>query len=172
MAKNTLSAYVCLGANLGDCKKNLARARASINVIGPLVRESRIYFSRPREYLNQPWFYNQVIQVELERSWTAPAYLAELLKIETSLGRTRDGARYGPRVIDADLLWFDGINGAWPAAGDAPACVIPHPRLRERAFALAPLREIAPDVQIYGKTASEWLRELNWRLEGDKIWQT
>lgn len=162
-----VGAFICLGANLGDCEKTLARARALMAEIrdSRLTRVSRVYRSQPQEKSDQPWFFNQVIEALAGARWNASDYLEELLKIETSLGRTRDGSRYGPRIIDADLLLFGD------EVCQTERCVMPHPKLCQRAFALAPLREIAPWVKINGKTPDVWLKQLNWRVDGDKIWQ-
>lgn len=91
-----------------------------------------------------------------------------LLTIEARLGRVRSAdpaLRFGPRVIDADLLLF----GA--ECSDDAHCLVPHPRLVERAFVLRPLADVAPGVLIDGRTAAWWLARLDCRVEGDRIFQ-
>src|SRR5690606_17242977 len=97
---------------------------------------------------DQPDFLNAVAEVETRRS---PRGLLELcLKTETDLHRVRD-QRWGPRSIDLDILLFGDLTV------DEPGLAIPHPRLTERAFALVPLAELAPELVVAGLPVTEWL---------------
>jgi 2-amino-4-hydroxy-6-hydroxymethyldihydropteridine diphosphokinase len=142
---------VGLGANLGD---RLATMRAAVRELGrvaTVAATSRVYETAPVGPA-QPSFLNAAV---LLSSWEgAPAdWLRELLAIETRLGRVR-AERWGPRTIDLDLLWAEGV------AVEGPQLTVPHPRLRERAFALIPLLEVAPAArdpgtgEAYAKIAS------------------
>lgn len=161
------TAYICLGANLGDCKKNLATALGEINALpGCDVNSvSQIYFTEPQNIAFQPWFHNQVARLRLS-GWQPEAFLEALLKIESRLGRRREKTvRFGPRMIDIDLLLFgDEVS-------ENPFCRLPHPRMFERAFVLAPLLEIAPDLIVNNIPVAEKLACLDWKKDGRLIWQ-
>ena len=128
--------YIALGTNLGDRMANL---RAAIDALPPdvrPVRRSPVYQTAPWGYVDQPDFLNQVIEAETD---LAPQALLETLKQrERDLGRTPT-VRYGPRLIDLDILFYDD------AVIELPWLSIPHPRLHERPFVLVPLAELAPD---------------------------
>jgi len=132
-------AYVGLGANLGDRE---AAIRAAAEQLGAR-RVSAIVETEPWGYTDQPRFLNAV--AEVETSLEPRAFLERLLEIERSLGRTRDGPRWGPRTIDLDLL----VHG--DAVVNEPGLTVPHPRLHERAFVLEPLAELAPSLNVPGK---------------------
>ena len=119
-----------------------------------VVATSSFLETDPVGYLEQPQFLNAAVAVET--SLRPTELLATLLDIERELGRTREGPRYGPRTIDLDLLLVDGVTI------DEPGLTLPHPRLHERAFALAPLAEIDPAIIVPGHGT---VRELLDRLE-------
>jgi 2-amino-4-hydroxy-6-hydroxymethyldihydropteridine diphosphokinase len=138
-------AYIGLGANLGDREQTIRRALALVESRPAIdvVRVSSLRETEPWGYADQPRFVNAA--AALETSLGARELLDELLAVERELGRTRDGPRYGPRTIDLDLLLF----------GEAellePGLVVPHPRLRERLFALEPLAELDPELVVPGQ---------------------
>ena len=132
------TAYVGLGSNLGD-REQLIRAAAGL--IGT-VRLSTVIETEPWGLEDQPRFLNAV--AEVETALEPRAFLAFLLDVERRLGRERIGPRFGPRTIDLDLLLFGDRTV------DEPGVVVPHPRLHERRFALEPLAELAPDLEIPG----------------------
>jgi 2-amino-4-hydroxy-6-hydroxymethyldihydropteridine diphosphokinase len=133
-----------LGANLGDRQETMQMATAAIEAL-PRVRvvgRSSVWRTAPVGGPAQPDFYNAALAV---RSPAAPEdLLSELLAIEVRLGRIRS-ERNGPRIIDLDLLWREGAPLRISRPG-APLVELPHPRLHERAFALAPLLEVVPDA--------------------------
>ena len=131
-------AYVGLGANLGDREAALRRAAELIGA----RRLSSIRETEPWGYADQPWFLNAV--AELETALEPRALLDRLLAVERELGRDRSGPRWGPRTIDLDLLLYGD------RVVDEPGLAVPHPRLRERAFVLEPLAELAPSLEIPG----------------------
>jgi len=139
-----VTAYIGLGANLGDSQAMLARAVEEIAALPGcrLLRTSRVYRTEPQGYKEQPWFHNQVLALEPGPSWTPEALLQALLSLEQKLGRQRNdqAPRYGPRVVDLDLLLFGDREM------QTQGLTLPHPRMRERAFVLVPLAEIAPDL--------------------------
>ena len=122
-----------LGANLGDPPVTLARAVAALDALGKRRACSSLYRTKPWGPVVQTDFYNAV--VILETTLLPHAMLAALKQLETRLGRVA-GERYGPRMLDCDLLYDEGA-----ILSDA-VLQLPHPRLAERAFVLAPLSEI------------------------------
>jgi 2-amino-4-hydroxy-6-hydroxymethyldihydropteridine diphosphokinase len=131
-------AYVGLGSNLGDREALIRRAAE----LAGAARLSIIRETEPWGLEDQPRFLNAVAEVETDLS--PRGLLDRLLEIERELGRTRDGPRYGPRLIDLDLLLFgDEVR-------DEPGLTLPHPRLHERAFVLEPLAELDPGLVVPG----------------------
>ena len=131
---------VGLGANLGDRLATMREAAARIDRIEGvrIGARSRVYETAPVGGPPQPHFLNAAVLVECTLS--PPALLEELLRIEVALGRVRgeDEVRFGPRTIDLDVLWVEGV------ILDEPRLTVPHPRLAGRAFALMPMLEVAP----------------------------
>lgn len=141
MATREKRAVVGLGANLGDRETTLREAFARLGKIEG-VRALRLSTLRETAPIGpaQPDYLNGAALITTDRNPTD--LMIELLSIEQSMGRTRDPAlRWGPRVIDLDLLWVDDV------IVDEPRLTLPHPRLHERAFALEPLVELAPDAR-------------------------
>jgi 2-amino-4-hydroxy-6-hydroxymethyldihydropteridine diphosphokinase len=145
--------YISLGTNLGDRMVNLRLARAALPPDIQVIVYSSIYETEPWGYPDQPSFLNQVVKAQT--SLSAPALLAALKVIERNLGR-RPTFRYGPRLIDLDILLYGTL------VLDTPMLTIPHPRLMERAFVLVPLAELSPDLvhPILGKTIREVLSQV------------
>ncbi|MDP2168830.1 MAG: 2-amino-4-hydroxy-6-hydroxymethyldihydropteridine diphosphokinase [Rhodocyclaceae bacterium] len=143
MATRPVTAYVALGANLGA---PIVTVRAAIEALrglagARLLSVSSLYRTAPVGLRDQPDFINAVAALEVTGS--ADDFLATLFAIEASFGRVR-GIKNAPRTLDLDLLLF----GA--ELRDSPGLTLPHPRLIERAFVLAPLAEIAPTLVIDG----------------------
>jgi 2-amino-4-hydroxy-6-hydroxymethyldihydropteridine diphosphokinase len=133
--------YVGLGSNLGDRDENLHRALARIERdLGP-VRASSFYETDPVGVTDQPKFVNAVAEVATD---VPPRELLErLLGIERELGRDRRAERrWGPRVIDLDLLLYGN------EVVDEPGLTVPHARLAERRFVLEPLSELVPELVL------------------------
>ena len=140
-------AYIGLGANLGDAAATLRAAYAALDAVPGLHATacSRLYRTAAWGVTDQPDFINAVAEVETTLS--PPALLDALLAVERAFGRTRlaDGSdRWGPRTLDLDILLYGDRRV------DAPGLHVPHPRLHERAFALVPLLELAPALEIPG----------------------
>ncbi len=139
-------ACVGLGANLGDPQDQIRAALAALGGIPKtrLLQHSSLYKSAPLGNTDQAEFVNAIALVETA---LAPRALLEaLLAIEQRYGRTRSTAN-APRTLDLDLLLYGEI------IIDEPGLAVPHPRMHGRAFVLAPLAEIAPDIEIPGKGA-------------------
>ena len=138
--------FVGLGGNLEDPRAQIERALALLAAEGgvEVVAVSTLRETDPVGYEDQPRFLNGV--VELQTSLEARELLERLLAIERRLGRVRgEGPRFGPRTIDLDLL----VHGDEVIA--EPGLQVPHPRLHERRFALEPLAELDPALEIPGR---------------------
>jgi 2-amino-4-hydroxy-6-hydroxymethyldihydropteridine diphosphokinase len=132
-------AYLGLGTNLGDRPANLAEAARRIaSEQVQLKRSSSVWETEPREFLDQPWFLNQV--VEIETSLFPRQLFQRVKRIEREMGRVRARPK-GPRLIDIDVLLYG------KAVVRTDTLQIPHPRLMERRFVLEPLAELAPDLR-------------------------
>ncbi len=159
-------AFISLGSNMGDAVKNLSIASNYISRIPHtnIVHLSSIYYTEPQGVKEQPWFANQVIEVTVQGLFPI-TFLNELLKIEILMGRKRD-VRWGPRLIDLDLLLFG------EEIISSSKLTLPHPRMLERAFVMVPLLEIAPDLVLpTGEVIKEEILKIEYRQEGYKIWQ-
>lgn len=161
--------YVGLGSNMGDSASMLAKAREGIAALpGVLITaSSSLYETEPQGDADQPFFVNQVLCATCPENMDAVAFLTSLQHLETALGRERSpGRRFGPRLIDLDLLLFGNKRM------NTKLLTLPHPRMLERAFVLAPLAEIAPDMVLpQGLTVSEALARLSYSREGNRIYQ-
>ncbi len=113
-----------------------------------IVSRSRLYRTPPWGKLDQDWFANACLSVRT----TLPAQdlLARCQDVEQRMGRVR-GEKWGPRVIDVDILVYRGV------ASSDPRLTLPHPRITERAFVLVPLADVAPELEIAGRSVADWL---------------
>jgi 2-amino-4-hydroxy-6-hydroxymethyldihydropteridine diphosphokinase len=153
------TAYIAMGGNLaswaGEPEATLAAAALRLESLGKIVRRSSLYSTAPMGFAEQPWFVNAVVALTTE---LAPRELLNgLLAIEQEFGRNRaDGFTNGPRTLDLDILLLGELEIS------EKGLEIPHPRLAERAFVLAPLNEIASQLLIPGRiqTTSQLLANL------------
>jgi 2-amino-4-hydroxy-6-hydroxymethyldihydropteridine diphosphokinase len=159
------TAYIGMGANLaswaGAPETTLAAAVLRLESLGRVVRRSSLYSTAPVGFAAQPRFVNAV--VELETDLEPRELLDGLLAIEVEFGRDRTaGVVNGPRTLDLDILLLGDLEIS------APGLEIPHPRLAERAFVLAPLCEIAAEVVVpgSGRTVEGWLHSQVPKCEG------
>jgi 2-amino-4-hydroxy-6-hydroxymethyldihydropteridine diphosphokinase len=136
-----------LGGNLGERAQKLAEAASFLENVVDVTARSGIYESEPWGYLDQPRFLNAVIQAETDLE---PLRILDLLKeYEIKAGR-QELFRFGPRIIDLDLLSY----GDW--VFQSCRLTLPHPRMHERLFVLQPLCDFDPQWchPVLGKTAS------------------
>jgi len=151
------TAFLSLGSNLGDRAMNLHTALTGLRTYGELVTVSSFYETDPVENTDQPMFINCVAEL---RTQLAPLELLQaVLSLERSMGRMRNenSVRKGPRIIDIDILLVDGL------ILDTPELTLPHPAMSQRRFILAPLVEIAPEIQhpMLKQNAKEMLEALH-----------
>lgn len=149
-------AFIAIGSNLGDRIANVKKAvlRAADEVKATLVFMSSFYETEPWGIKEQGPFVNAVMGVETDLP--PAALLAHLKSVEAGMGR-QEAERWGPRVIDLDIIFYDGL------VMDEKGLTIPHPSAHERAFVMVPLAEIAPDFihPVIGRSAAEIAKSLD-----------
>jgi len=150
-------AYLGLGSNLGDKRAHLRQALDRLSLVCAVKTVSSLYVTEPVGNKEQNWFLNAAVHIGCEQP---PAELLSLLlATEHDLGRVRS-AKNAPRTIDIDLLFYGDL------VLESEDLAVPHPRLHERRFVLAPLAEIAPDLMhpVLGRS----IQELADTLESDE----
>jgi 2-amino-4-hydroxy-6-hydroxymethyldihydropteridine diphosphokinase len=134
------TAYIGAGSNIGDkllnCKNGIIALTKLQNT--QIKKWSRFYQTEPVDYKNQDWFINGVVKIETDLD---PFHLIKKLKsIEDDSGRMDDTVRFGPRILDLDILLFDD------AVMNSSGLIIPHPRMHKRRFVLKPICDIDPSI--------------------------
>lgn len=151
------SAFISVGSNLGDkleqCRRGLGALAAGGDI--RITGKSRMYRTEPVDVTDQDWFVNCVIRIE---TGLGPfELLARLQSVQHQAGRPAESVRFGPRVLDLDILLYDGL------VMDDPRLILPHPRMHRRRFVLKPLCDIDPDAlhPVLGQTAATLLADLD-----------
>lgn len=149
-------AIIALGSNMGDKTANIAAAIEALCARGDisLLARSRDYRTAPWGKTDQDWFVNACISVATRL--TPHDLLLRCQAVEKTLGRVR-AEKWGPRVIDVDILWWRG------GGVDEPHLKLPHPHIADRAFVLVPLVDIAPELMIGGVTVRKLLMRIDAR---------
>jgi 2-amino-4-hydroxy-6-hydroxymethyldihydropteridine diphosphokinase len=132
------TAFISAGSNLGDKLRN---CRDGIRALTQHARcrilgQSRIYHTEPLDYRDQDWFINLVVKIKTDLD--PFALLAQIIRIQRRAGRLQDAIRFGPRILDLDILLFDDL------VIRSPDLTIPHPRMHQRRFVLKPICDIDP----------------------------
>ncbi len=142
------TAYLALGSNLGDRAGNIQAALRGMERFGAVEETSFLYATAPAYITDQPEFLNAACRIQTDLG--PLELLAALKELETDLGRT-EAVRYGPRIVDLDILFYDDI------VFEAAELRIPHLRLAERDFVLGPLLDIEPDLMhpVAGQTVRQ-----------------
>ena len=149
-----MRAYLGIGSNIGDMALMLDRAVAGLAATPEISVRARSadYRTPPWGKTDQPWFLNGAVAIDTQ---LGPHDLLDAcLLIERDLGRVRE-ERWGPRLIDIDVLSYEGTSVS------DERLVLPHRHVRERAFVLVPLAEIAPDLLIGGERVADALAKLD-----------
>lgn len=136
----TTTAIIAVGSNIGDslhhCRSGIARLE--IQQLGRITGQSAFYRSEPVDYLDQDWFVNAAVRMETHLS--PEQLLAALQRIEKKMGRKAAKIRFGPRVLDLDIIFFG------ERVIRQKALQIPHPRMHKRRFVLLPVCDIDPEI--------------------------
>jgi dihydroneopterin aldolase/2-amino-4-hydroxy-6-hydroxymethyldihydropteridine diphosphokinase len=157
LKKEAVDVYLSAGSNIGSREDNLRKAVGMIerNPDIDLIKVSSIYETEPMYVKDQDYFYNIVLQCRVGKK-LGPFEMTGFLKsIEYELGRAKINKKYGPRIIDIDLLYYGG------KIIQSDFLIVPHPKIEERKFVLVPLSEIAPDFKIEGENIKEFLKRKN-----------
>ena len=151
------TAYISVGSNLGhkldNCRAGIAALTDSAHV--RLAGQSLVYRTEPVDFLDQDWFVNYVVKLE---TTLEPLVLLDSLKsIEHHAGRPTDSVRFGPRLLDLDIIFYD------QTVMNHPRLVIPHPRMHKRRFVLKPICDIDPHINhpVYHRTVRSLLEDLD-----------
>jgi len=151
------TAYISVGSNLGRKLDNCRKAISALTCRGTcrLIDQSPVYQTEPVDYRDQDWFVNYAVKIETTLD---PFSLLDTLKsIERDAGRARDAVRFGPRVLDLDIILYDAM------VVDTLKLVIPHPRMHKRHFVLKPICDIDPDIihPVFRQTMQSLLEGLD-----------
>ncbi len=133
-------AFISVGSNQGDRLSNCCRGIAALcaEAAVRLVARSPFYETEPVDYTDQQWFLNAAVKIETD---LAPlALLAHVQTVQKKLGRLDGGIRFGPRVLDLDIIFYDSL------ILETPHLTIPHPRMHKRRFVLQPICDIDSSV--------------------------
>jgi 2-amino-4-hydroxy-6-hydroxymethyldihydropteridine diphosphokinase len=133
-------AYISVGSNLGNKLENCRNGIASLTRCADirLIEQSPIYRTEPVDYQDQDWFVNYAVKIETVLD---PLSLLNLLKsIELEAGRVPHAIRFGPRVLDLDIILYDDV------VQNDSRLTIPHPRMHKRRFVLKPICDIDPGI--------------------------
>ena len=125
---------------MGDRLQNCRQGITALNRSGEsrIIAQSRIYMTEPVDYEDQDWFINMVVKLETAND---PFELLDIInRVQRAAGRKRDVIRYGPRVLDLDIIFFGNL------VLDSDRLVVPHPRMHQRRFVLKPICDIDPTM--------------------------
>jgi 2-amino-4-hydroxy-6-hydroxymethyldihydropteridine diphosphokinase len=133
-------AYISVGSNMGDKLENCQRGIKALTETGTsrVLAQSRIYTTEPVDYEDQDWFINTM--VKLETSHDPYELLDQIESIQSAAGRVNDPIRFGPRILDMDIILYDD------RIIDSERLVVPHPRMHKRRFVLEPICDIDPSI--------------------------
>ena len=137
---NIHTAYIAVGSNIGDGRLNCQNGIAALTASGKtfLKDQSEFYLTEPVDYTDQDWFVNSVVKIDTVLD--PFQLLSELRSIELDAGRTVDTVKFGPRILDLDILFYD----EW--ISNSPKLTVPHPRMHKRRFVLKPICDIDPTL--------------------------
>lgn len=133
-------AFISVGSNMGDKIENCTNGIAALaqSEISTLIKQSKFYFTEPVDYKDQDWFVNSMVKIETVLDPFQLFY--KLQSIQQDAGRIHDAIRYGPRILDLDIILFDDM------VINSSKLIIPHPRMHKRCFVLKPFCDIDPKI--------------------------
>ena len=157
LESSEVNVYMSLGSNIRNRENNLRKA---VDLIGRspninIIKVSSIYETEPMYFKDQDSFYNIVLQAQVDRELSPFEIIGFLKGIEHGFGRKRSEKRYGPRIIDIDLLYYGEM------VIESDFLTVPHPGIEERKFVLVPLNEIAPELKIKSRNIGEFIADCN-----------
>ena len=157
LESSEVDVYMSLGSNIGNRENNLRKA---VDMIGGnphinVLEVSSIYETEPMYLKDQDSFYNIVLQAQVDRELSPFEMMGFLKGIEYGFGRKRSEKRYGPRIIDIDLLYYGEM------VIESNFFTVPHPGIEERKFVLVPLSEIAPELKIKSRNIGKFIADCN-----------
>ncbi len=154
--ESNLPVFISIGSNLGKRHDNCLKGIEYLNGLfsTKVIEVSSFYRTEPVDYIDQNWFVNAIVEID---TMLAPEDLmAGLKSIEEKLGQFEKQVRFGPRLLDLDIVLFKNqvINTA--------NLIVPHPRMHKRCFVLKPLCDINPEIihPVFGKTAADLLKNI------------
>lgn len=156
-------AYISIGSNIGhpaeNCSLGIAAIAATEGI--ELLAQSKLFLTEPVDYLEQPWFINAMVKIRT--SLDPLSLLAALKNIEREAGRKAQAVKFGPRVLDLDILFYEDM------VINSEILVLPHPRMHKRHFVLRPFCDIDPTVEhpVYKKNIQQLFDMLDER--GQKV---
>ena len=148
---------ISAGSNIGDksgnCRKGISALIRPERAV--LIKESKFYKTEPVDYTNQDWFVNCAVKISTPLE--PLELLTEIKRIESEAGRKKDAVRFGPRVLDLDIIFFDD------RVIESDNLIIPHPRMHQRRFVLMPICDIDPNIMhpVFKKSIRTLLSELD-----------
>ena len=156
MMEENLPVFISIGSNIGEKYKNCLRGIEYLNQLETtsVIKVSYFYKTEPVDYTDQDWFVNAVVKIN---TMLEPVSLMKALKeIEEQLGQFEKQVRFGPRLIDLDIILFKGN------IIDTGYLTIPHPRMHKRCFVLKPLCDINPEIihPVLKKSAVDLLKKV------------
>ena len=160
-------AYISIGSNVGDCAQNCKNAMETIAATDgiELISRSRLFLTEPVDFREQPWFVNAMVKIST--SLEPQALLAVLKRIEREAGRKEQKVKFGPRILDLDILFYgDSVI-------NSDTLVLPHPRMHKRHFVLRPFCDIDPTVEhpVYKKNIQELFDMLDERGQKVRVYE-
>lgn len=161
-----IKVYLLLGGNLGDKRKVFDETVRLVGErVGPITGQSHLYETEPWGFESKDLFWNQALELRVELS--AHEVLERCQQIEKQIGRIRQSEQYASRIMDIDILFYGN------EIIESPGLEIPHPRISERRFVLAPLNEIAAGLihPVNHKTIAQLLDECPDQLKVEKVKQ-
>jgi len=157
LESSEINVYMSLGSNIGNRENNLRKA---VDLIGRssninIIKVSSIYETEPMYFKDQNYFYNIVLQAQVNGKVSPFEMIGFLKGIEYGFGRKRSEKRYSPRIIDIDLLYYGEM------VIESDFFTVPHPGIEERKFVLVPLSEIAPELKIKSRNIGKFIADCN-----------